>query len=70
MLRYIKGIVGEGLAYSLGGEVAMWGYSDASYSSDNKTKKGRSRFFFMSGGAAVSWGSKLQELVALSNIED
>ena len=69
MLRYIKGTVGEGLAYSPGEDVAVWGYSDASYGSDNETKRGRSGFVFMSGGAAVSWGSKLQEVVALSSTE-
>ena len=69
VLRYIKGTVGEGLAYSPGEDVAVWGYSDASYGSDNETKRGRSGFVFMSGGAAVSWGSKLQEVVALSSTE-
>ena len=69
VLRYIKGTVGEGLAYSPGEEVAVWGYSDASYGSDDKTKRGRSGFVFMSGGAAVSWGSKLQDVVALSSTE-
>ena len=54
VLRHIKGKVGEGLAYSPGEVVAVWGYSDASYGSDNKTKKGRSGFVFVSGGAAVS----------------
>ena len=60
VLRYLKGTVGEGIAYSPGEEIAVWGYSDASDGSDNKTKRGRSGFVFMSGGAAVSWGSKLQ----------
>ena len=69
MLRYVKGTSGEGLGYSPGEEIAVWGYSDASYGSDEETKKGRSGYFFMSGGAAVSWGSKLQEVVALSSTE-
>ena len=69
VLRYIKGTVGEGLAYSPGEEIAVWGYSDASYGSDDETKRGRSGFVFISGGAAVSWGSKLQDVVALSSTE-
>ena len=69
VLRYVKGTVGEGLGYSPGEEIAIWGYSDASYGSDEETKKGRSGYVFMSGGAAVSWGSKLQEVVALSSTE-
>ena len=34
-----------------------------------RLRGGRSGFVFMSGGAAVSWGSKLQEVVALSSTE-
>ena len=45
----------------------MWGYSDASYGSDDETKRGTSGFVFMSRGAVVSWGSKLQDMVALSS---
>ena len=40
-----------------------------SYGSDLETKKGRSGYVFLSAGAAVSWGSKLQDVVALSNTE-
>ena len=58
MLRYVKGTVGEGL-----------GYNDASYGSDHETKKRRSGYVFLSAGAAVSWGSKLQDVVALSSTE-
>lgn len=47
----------------------LWGYSDASYGSNTETKRGRSRVVLMSGGAASNWGSKLQEVVALSNTE-
>ena len=69
MLRYVKGTAGEGLGYSPGEDLAVWGYSDASYGSDQETKKGRSGYFFLSAGAAVIWGSKLQDVVALSSTE-
>ena len=49
--------------------MALWIYSDASYGSNPETKRGRSGFVMMSEGAAVSWGSKIQEVVALSNTE-
>ena len=52
-----------------GEDVPLWGYSDASFGNDPETKKGRSGFVMMSGGAAISWGSKLQEVVALSSTE-
>lgn len=68
-LRYVKGTVGEGLGYSPGEDIAIWGYNDASYRSDEETTKWRSGFVFMSGGAIVSWGTKLQDVVALSSTE-
>ena len=49
--------------------MGLGGYSDASYGSDPETKRGRSGFIMTSGGAAISWGSKLQEVVALSSTE-
>ena len=69
LLRYVKGSSGDGLLYICGEDVALWGYSDASYGNDQETKRGRSGFVMMSGGAAISWGSKLQEVVALSSTE-
>ena len=39
VLRYVKGTAGEGLGYSLGEDLALWGYSDASYGSDQETKE-------------------------------
>ena len=34
VLRYVQGTAGEGLGYSPGEDLAVWGYSDASYGSD------------------------------------
>ena len=69
VLRYLKGSAEEGLSYSLGEDVAVWGYSDASYGSDEESKRGRSGYVFMSAGATVSLGSKLQDVVALCSTE-
>ena len=69
MLRYLKGTTGEGLGYSLGEDLVVWGYSDAGYGSDAETMRGRSGHLYMSGGAALSWGSKIQDVVALSSTE-
>ena len=65
----MKGSAGERIFYVFGEDVAPWAYSDASYGKDPETKRGRSGFFMMSGGPAISWGSKLQEVVALSNTD-
>ena len=69
MLRYVKGTIGEGLGYSPEEDLAVWGYSDASYGSDQETEKGRSGYVFLSAGAVVIWGRKLQDVVALSSTE-
>ena len=69
VVRYLKGTIDHGILYKVGEDVPVWGYSDASYGSDPDTKRGRSGYIFMSGGGAVSWGSKLQEVVALSSTE-
>ena len=65
----MKGTAREGLGYSPGEDLAVWGYSDASYGSDAETMRGRSGHIYMSGGAALSWGSKNQDVVALSSTE-
>ena len=51
--------VREKLGYSLGEDLAVWGYSDASYGSDAETMRGRSGHLYMSGGAILSLGSKI-----------
>ena len=69
VLRYVKGTMGEGLVYKRGEALPVWGYSDASYGTCLDTFRSRSGWVFMSAGGAVSWGSKLQEVVALSSCE-
>ena len=69
VVRYLVGTIDEGLFYGKDEEVEVWSYTDASYGSDMETKRGRSGYVFMSAGAAISWGSKLQEVVTLSSTE-
>ena len=59
LLRYVKCSARDGLLYCKGEDVGLWGYSDARYSSDQETMRGRSGFVLMSGDAAISWGGKL-----------
>ena len=42
-----RGQLGKGLGTAHGEEIEIWGYSDASYGSDEETKKGRSGYVFM-----------------------
>ena len=42
LFRYVKGSAGDGPLYVCGEDVALWGYSDATYSSDPETRRGSS----------------------------
>ena len=55
LLRYVKGSAGEGLLYTYGEDVALWGYSDASYGNDSETKRGRSGFVIRNLFAPRTW---------------
>ena len=54
VLIYLQGIVTLGLMYKGGADLPVAGYSDASHGDDFDTRRGRARYVFMSGGAAVS----------------
>ena len=70
MLRYLKGTIELGLVY--GGNVAggnLEGFVDASFADDTHQRKSTTGYVFIFNGAAISWSSKLQSLVALSSQE-
>ena len=54
VMKYLKGIVGEGLMYKRGAQVEVWGYSDLGHAGDVETSRGRSGYVFLSVGAAIS----------------
>jgi hypothetical protein len=68
VLRYLAGTKGMGLQWEKGSERFV-GYVDSDYAGDLDGRKSTSGYAFMSGSAAVSWGSKLQPVVALSTVE-
>ena len=45
------------------------GFSDADWAGDVASRKSRSGYIFVMGGGAVSWKSKLQDIVTLSTAE-
>jgi hypothetical protein len=66
ILRYLKGTQDLGLWFPRGGNLTMVGYVDAGYMSDPHNARSQTCFVFLYGGAAISWRSVKQTLVATS----
>ena len=47
----------------------LYGYSDSDFAGDPDTRKSTTGYVFLYGGAAISWSSKLQAVVAQSTTE-
>ncbi|KAL4183089.1 hypothetical protein AMTRI_Chr11g153450 [Amborella trichopoda] len=69
ILKYLKGTMNYALTYKGGTEVAIEGYSDASYLADSDNVKSTSGYVFMLERGAISWNTKKQDIVALSTME-
>ncbi len=67
VLRYLKGTKNLGLSYSKERK-EFFGYSDASYA-EEEDRKSVSGYIFMYAGAAISWRSQRQNIVAQSSAE-
>jgi len=70
VLRYFKGSMDKGLVFDKNSSCVLQGFSDADWAGDHETRRSTTGFTFIFGGAAVSWGSKLQKTVALSTMKD
>ena len=68
ILRYLAGTK-HYLSYSPDGNINLEGYSDADWAGDPCTRRSTSGFVFRLAGAAISWMSKKQPIVALSSTE-
>jgi ribonuclease HI len=68
ILRYLKKTANARLTYKVMSNI-LTGYSDASYAPNAEDRKSVSGYVFMLNGAAVSWKSKKQPIVALSSME-
>lgn len=68
LLQYLSGTKDLGLKWekSKGG---ILGYVDSDFAGDLDGYRSTTGFVFLSDGTAVSWGSKLQKLAALSTVE-
>jgi hypothetical protein len=70
ILRYIQGTQAKGIKYKRTGQgLAIIGYTDASWASDQDDRKSTSGYIFLMAGGPISWSSKRQQTVALSSCE-
>jgi hypothetical protein len=71
VLKYLAGTRNHGLCFD-GRHIdnnLLIGYSDADYAGDCDTRRSTSGFVFVLNGAAVTWSSRRQPIVALSTME-
>ena len=69
VMRYIQGTLDDGIWYKRGGKGRMECYTDSDFAGDLTDRKSTSGYVIMWDGAAVSWSSKKQSIVALSSTE-
>ncbi|KAI3522492.1 hypothetical protein L1887_00319 [Cichorium endivia] len=70
ILRYIKGTLSYGLAYTRGeNRVTLTGYSDSDFGNDLNDGKSTGGTAFYMNGNLVTWASQKQRSVALSSCE-
>jgi hypothetical protein len=74
VLRYLKATKAAKLCYtggagSSGTSAELHGYTDADWAGDSADRKSQGGFVFAMGGAAISWQSRKQSLIALSTLE-
>ncbi|XP_047949664.1 secreted RxLR effector protein 161-like [Salvia hispanica] len=72
LMRYMKGASDIGILFDGANEVcgdALVGWSDSDFAGNIDTRRSQSGYVFTLYGAAVSWKSSLQSVVALSTTE-
>ncbi|WZZ85883.1 hypothetical protein YC2023_114462 [Brassica napus] len=69
VLRYLKGTLGYGLSFKLGGSKKLIGYSDSSHNTDPDDGRSTTRHLFCLGETPITWCSQKQDTVALSSCE-
>ena len=69
VVRYLVTTSGLGLVYRVGVSPVLVAYADASFASDEASRRSVGGTVFLLAGAAVSWRSRVQSVVALSSTE-
>jgi hypothetical protein len=69
VMRYIKKTLNHGLSYTSSSNFEIEGYCDSDWAGERLTRKLTPGHIFCLAGAAISWCSKRQSIVALSSTE-
>ena len=67
VVRYLKGSLGNGVAFRQNGNLEIQGYTYADWVGNSNDRRSTSGYFTMVGGNLVTWRSKKQKVVALSS---
>ncbi len=68
-MRYIKHTLQCGIFYEAKSQLQVHGYTDADWVDNVSDRRSTSGFMFSFGSGVVSWSSKKQPTIALSNME-
>ena len=68
ILRYLRGTTSHALCFG-GSDIVLQGYVDAYMAGDKYSRRSSTWYVFTVGGIAVSWISKIQQVVSLSTME-
>ncbi len=70
VLRYLGATRDNALVYKASNQpFALVGYCDASFAGDTDSRRSTSGYVFVLAGAAVSWSSRQQTIVATSTMD-
>nr|GFA55618.1 hypothetical protein [Tanacetum cinerariifolium] len=69
VLRYLKATPGQGILLFRTGDLALNAYCDADWLRCSYTRRSRTGYFLLLGGAPISWKSKKQSLISRSSAE-
>ncbi|KAD6119214.1 hypothetical protein E3N88_10485 [Mikania micrantha] len=69
VLRYLKATPGQGILLPKEGDTRLVAYSDADWLGCQTTRRSRTGYLLLLGGAPISWKSKKQSLVSRSSAE-
>ena len=69
ILRYLKGTSSRGILFRRNDHSDVLAYTDANWAGDRDDRRSTSGYFILVGGNLVTWRSKKQKVVALSNAE-